>query len=78
MGRRPLKLDFSGERLQELRERKGWTQYDLARRCSVSHTTVGRWESGDNKPHPRMLPVLVAVFEVKLDEFLGAAQPAGR
>lgn len=83
MGRRSIKLDFSGTRLRELRERRGLTQEVLAQRCtdagrSVSHTTVGRWESGENKPSAPMLPVLSSVLDVELDELLGTAQPAAK
>ena len=78
MGRRPISLDFSGAKLQELRERSGWTQKDLAQRCSVSHTTVGRWESGENKPSAPTLPVIAAVLKVKLDALLGTTQPAAK
>jgi transcriptional regulator with XRE-family HTH domain len=83
MGRRPISLAFSGERLAELRERRGWTQEDVARQCtaaggSVSRSQVGRWESGENKPGARMLPVLAAAFKVELDEFLASKQPAAK
>lgn len=83
MAGRPISLDFSGARLQELRERRGWTKQDLAKQCteagrSVSRSQVGKWESGEHKPDPRMLPVLTSVLEVEIDELLGTTQPAAK
>jgi len=40
-----------GERVKELRRRKGWAQEDLARAMDVSLSTIQRWEGkGTNKP----------------------------
>lgn len=34
------------EMVQRVREKKGWTQKDLARECGVSFRTVENWEQG--------------------------------
>ncbi len=38
------------EKLKALREKRGWSQEDLARAIDVSLSTVQRWESKDTKP----------------------------
>ena len=38
------------EMVRELRQKKGWTQEDLARVIDVSLSTVQRWEKRGGKP----------------------------
>ena len=38
------------EKVRKLREKKGWTQEDLAREIGVSLSTVQRWEKQGAKP----------------------------
>lgn len=38
------------EKLKILREKRGWSQEDLARAIDVSLSTVQRWEKRDVKP----------------------------
>ena len=38
------------EKLRELREKKKWTQEDLAREINVSLSTVQRWEKRGGEP----------------------------
>jgi transcriptional regulator with XRE-family HTH domain len=37
-------------RLKRLREKRGWTQSDLARALKVQQSTVSRWEGGLTEP----------------------------
>ncbi len=37
--------------LLTLRERRGWTQEELAEKSSVSARTIGMLENGQSKPH---------------------------
>lgn len=49
--------------LRGIRERRGWTQRQLARELSVSPRTISRWERGKTEPLPiveRVLLELVA------------------
>ena len=59
-----------GEKLQELRKRKGLTQEELAQALYVSRTTVSKWESGRGYPSIDSLKVLSAYFSVSVDELL--------
>jgi len=38
------------EKIKALREKKGWSQEDLARKIEVSLSTVQRWETKGAKP----------------------------
>ena len=38
------------KKVKALREKKGWSQEDLARKIDVSLSTVQRWEKKESKP----------------------------
>jgi len=38
--------------LKAERERRGWSQSDLAKKLGVGLSTVGRWEQGKSQPYP--------------------------
>jgi transcriptional regulator with XRE-family HTH domain len=42
-------MDTMGERIKTLREEKGWSQSELARRVGVERAAVSQWESGQTK-----------------------------
>ncbi len=43
-------MEQLGEKVKELRKKKGWAQEDLAREIGVSLSTVQRWEKQGGKP----------------------------
>ena len=43
-------MDKLGEKLKELRRKRGWAQEDMAREIGVSLSTVQRWERQGGKP----------------------------
>ena len=43
------------ERIKELRQARGWTQADLARRLSITRNGVNSWEQGLSTPSPASL-----------------------
>ncbi len=43
-------MEHLGERVKELRKKKGWAQEDLARQMDVSLSTVQRWEKQGANP----------------------------
>jgi putative transcriptional regulator len=45
-------MDVFKDILKYCRQRKGWTQEQLARSVGVSLNTVQRWESGKTHPSP--------------------------
>jgi transcriptional regulator with XRE-family HTH domain len=59
-------------RLQQLRERKGWTQQELATRASVPYMTIWRLERGEHAyPRVDIAKKLARTFGVSLDVLLG-------
>lgn len=43
-------MDWTTERIRQLRQRMGWSQCELARRLRVDLVEVSAWESGSGKP----------------------------
>ena len=56
------------ERIKELRQARGWTQADLARRLSITRNGVNSWEQGLSTPS---LVDLARLFSVSTDYLLG-------
>lgn len=61
--------DFTA-RLRAARARKGLVQADLARDLEVSLSSVGNWESGQNKPSASMLGKIAARLDVTIAHLL--------
>ncbi len=59
-----------GARIAGLRERRGWSQEELARRLGVGRARLGKWETGEHAPPPVQLLALKAAFGVSLDELV--------
>ena len=50
--------------LKELREARGWTQAELARRTGIAKRVIGQWETGHHAPSPLYRRVLADVLQV--------------
>lgn len=61
-----------GEKLQELRKKKGLTQEELAEALYVSRTAVSKWESGRGYPNIDSLKEISKFFSVSIDELLSS------
>ena len=59
------------ERIKALREARGWTQAELARRMNITRNGVNSWEQGLSMPSPTCLVDLAKVFSVSTDYLLG-------
>lgn len=59
-----------GEKLQELRKRRGLTQEELAQALYVSRTAISKWESGRGYPSIDSLKEISGYFSVTIDELL--------
>jgi len=60
-----------GERIAELRNRRGLTQTQLAEKIGMSHSTVASWEKGKRDPGTSMIAKLAVFFGVSTDYLLG-------
>ena len=62
---------FRGDRLREIRERRGLTQEDLNKRLGFGAVQVHKYETGKSDPSPDVLIRLVKELEVSSDWLLG-------
>lgn len=62
---------MTAEKIKALREAKGWTQADLARRLGITRNGVNSWEQGLSMPSPACLVDLARVLSVSTDYLLG-------
>jgi len=61
-----------GQRLRTLREERGWTQTEVAKKADVSQPTIAGIESGAQLPGTGLLGRLADMFRVDLDYFYRA------
>ena len=61
--------------IRQLREERGWSQHELARRLRVPPSTVFRWEHRGQVPNPHHRQRLAALFGVSVEAIaLGSAE----
>lgn len=58
-----------GQRIAAVRNRRGWTQMDLAHQANVSVSSVQRWERGDLPP-VRELIRLAGILEIDAEQLV--------
>lgn len=61
----------TADRIKTLREARGWTQAELARRLNMTRNGVNSWEQGLSMPSPPLLVELAKLFSVSTDYLLG-------
>lgn len=66
-------MEFN-EKLQELRNKKGLTQQELADKLYVSRTAVSKWESGRGYPSIDSLRDIAKFFSVTVDELISPCE----
>ena len=60
----------TGETIRSLREKKGYTQKQLAETISVSDKTISKWETGKGLPDISLLTPLAGALGVSVAELL--------
>ena len=60
-------LESMGERIQQLRKTAGLTQADLAKKISISHTQMARYEIKNIYPPADVLKNLAELFGTTID-----------
>lgn len=81
MARTILNLPFSGEALQQQRERAGLSRPALALACAsigapVSPQHLGRLERNEFRPRPKLLSALAAALHIEVDALLAIGAQA--
>ena len=61
-----IAVRISGEKVQELRERRFWSREELAERAGVHADHIGRIERGDTKS-PRMATIRALAQGLEVD-----------
>ena len=56
-----------GERIKELRVKRGWTQTDLAKQVGITYVQVGRYEKQKAEPSSQVLQKIAAALNTTID-----------
>lgn len=59
------------EKIKFLREQKGFTQSDLAKKLNITRSSVNAWEMGISVPSTQYIIQLASLFSVSTDYLLG-------
>ena len=59
------------DRIKSLREQKGLTQAELAKRLMITRSSVNAWEMGISVPSTQYIIELANIFTVSTDYLLG-------
>ena len=62
---------MTADLIKALRESRGWTQAELARRMNMTRNGINSWEQGLSMPSPQSLVDLARLFSVSTDYLLG-------
>lgn len=62
---------MTADRIKALREARGWTQAELARKMNMTRKGINSWEQGLSMPSPPSLVDLARLFSVSTDYLLG-------
>lgn len=57
-------------KIDELRKKRGWTVYELAKQSGVASTTIYNWRDRNSSPTLALLDALCATLGITLLEFL--------
>ncbi len=60
-----------GEKIKQLRTKKGWTQAQVAEQIGVTKSVISFYENKDRSPSPDVLIKFAELFQVSTDYLLG-------
>lgn len=63
-------------KIKRLREQRGMTQADLAKRLGITRSSVNAWELGISVPSTQYIVELARLFKVSTDYLLGVVSSA--
>lgn len=61
---------FSGEKLKNIREEKGYSQAEVAKLLNISRVSYFNWENGKTKPNQKNLNLLSRLLGVEETYFV--------
>lgn len=67
-----------GKTIRELREARGWSQFELAVKVGVTPQTVLNWEHGRREPRAGQFKALGIIFGVPLEDIDLVEAPEGK
>lgn len=59
------------EELKKMREAKGLTQNELAKKLNLSRSAIGMYEKGERNPNFETLELIADFFNVRIDDLIG-------
>ena len=59
-----------GQKILELRKRRGFSQEQFGEKINVTRQTISNWELGETSPNPEQLKLISKEFNVSIDELL--------
>lgn len=66
-----IEKNIIGKRMKMLREDKGWSQKDTARKLGKTQSTYAGWENTSRLPPTEILPLIAEKLETTLDYLYG-------
>ncbi|BCI60612.1 helix-turn-helix domain-containing protein [Solibaculum mannosilyticum] len=63
-----------GKKLRIARQKKGYTQKELAKLVGAKHNSVSNWENDQNKPDPDTIELICGVLGITPNYILSASQ----
>ena len=69
-----IEIGLKVDRLRQLREKRGWSQRELARRCGFSEAMIRKYESEGSDPSASALQKIANQLNVSTDYLLGIAE----
>ena len=63
-----------GQKIKQLRESRGWSQADLARKAGVTRSAISTYEQGQRTPSADVIRCFAKAFGVSADYLLGIAE----
>lgn len=63
-----------GERLQQLRQRSGLSQEEVAQKLFLTRQSVSKWENGQAEPGVKNLKALARLYGVTVDALVGTEE----
>lgn len=63
-----------GERLYELRKKKGLSQEEVAEKLNVTRQSVSKWETDESKPDFDKIVPICELYEISTNELLGGTK----